>query len=316
MQTMTKTQTNAVRGYSFAMINAVISGFAIFINTYAVKIFANTTVYTTLKNAVAGIILAIPILVIAKYRRELKQLTRRQYALLALLALIGGSAPYALTFRGYQLLSSAMMNTILSRTQFIFVAFFAVFLLKERITPILSFAFLLLLAGVLWGLNLDTLVWNQGAVYIIAATVLFALTSVFMKYLLSSVSPVALMAAKMTFGSVFLVVYIFISGQAAIITKLTAAQWEITAVTGVILMFFTLTSVYALQYLPAAEATAISAASPLVTALLVMGTSGLFTAPAWRLWPGYALIAAAVTLFIWSGFHRQNIQNQKAATVS
>ncbi len=316
MQSTIKSPANAIRGYSFAIVNAVISGFAIFINTYAVKIFANTTVYTTLKNTVAGVILVVPILLAAQYRQELRQLTRRQYVLLILLALIGGSAPYLLTFRGYQLLSSAIMNTILSRTQFIFVAFFAVILLKERITPILGLAFLLLLTGVLWGLNLEKLVWNEGAIYIVAATVLFALTSVLMKYLLRSVSPVTLMAAKMTFGSVLLVAYICISGQAAVISKLTAMQWEITVATGVILMFFTLTAVYALKYLPAAEATAVSAASPLVTALLVIGSGGLFTAPAWRLWPGYVLIAAAVALFIWSGLRQTLEQNRKEAAAS
>ena len=43
---------NTRRGYYYAGLNAVISGFAVFINSYGVKLFSDSTLYTTLKNAV------------------------------------------------------------------------------------------------------------------------------------------------------------------------------------------------------------------------------------------------------------------------
>ena len=56
-------------GYGFAGLNAVISGFAIYINSLGAKLFGSAALYTTLKNAVVGIALLLPLLLFAKRRR-------------------------------------------------------------------------------------------------------------------------------------------------------------------------------------------------------------------------------------------------------
>ena len=53
-------------GVLLALVTATISGFAVFLNGYAVKRFDDATVYTTAKNGVAGLLLvlvALPLLI-------------------------------------------------------------------------------------------------------------------------------------------------------------------------------------------------------------------------------------------------------------
>lgn len=304
-------QVKPYLGYIYAGLNAVISGFAIFINTYGVKIFSDSTLYTTLKNGVTGVLLAIPFLLIASQRAELKQLSKRQWGLLLLLAVIGGSVPYALTFRGFQLIGSPVTNTILSRTQFLFVALFAVFAIKERISAMTGVAVLTLLVGVLWGLNLHQFVMNQGAILIVLATVLYAITTVLMKYLLRELSPMMVMVAKMSIGSLMLVAYVATTGHISAIASLSAAQWSYTIGTGVILLLFTVTSVLSLRHISAVASTAIPSASPLVTASLVMISSGSLALPKTLNGTGSIIILAAIGMFVVMGLlNRQHAQQK------
>ncbi|NIN12697.1 MAG: hypothetical protein GTN62_12815, partial [Gemmatimonadales bacterium] len=50
-------RSRSARGVALALVAAIISGFAIFINSYAVKEFDSPTVFTTLKNTVVGVVL-------------------------------------------------------------------------------------------------------------------------------------------------------------------------------------------------------------------------------------------------------------------
>ncbi len=46
------------QGYILALTAAVISGFAVYVNSSGVPAFGNATVYTTAKNLVAAVVLA------------------------------------------------------------------------------------------------------------------------------------------------------------------------------------------------------------------------------------------------------------------
>ena len=181
-------QADPRRGYIFAAINAVISGFAIFINTYGVKLFADSTLYTAMKNGVVGVVLVIPIIFFGTQRAEIKRLQRRQWGLLVLLAIIGGSLPYILTFRGFQL-STPTTNALLSHLNFVFVAILAAVFLRERVGWLVWVALAVLLVGTSWGLNLHAVDLNEGAWLILASTVFFAVASIMMKAMLKELSP-------------------------------------------------------------------------------------------------------------------------------
>ncbi len=256
-------------GYYYAALNAIISGFAIYINSLGVKLFADSTLYTTLKNTVVGIALLIPMLFLAKQRAELTKLTRRQWGYLLLLAVIGGSLPYALFFRGLQL-STPVTGSLLNHAQFLLVAVLAFFLLGERVGALLWLALAALLVGISLGANLNAVTWNEGAMLVVLSTILFAAGVVLAKYLLRDISTTTVMSAKMSIGAVLLLAYCGVTGRLQAVTQLSIAQWQFVVITGLILLAFTVTAFMALRYASATATTAIPAAAPLITTLLVV----------------------------------------------
>ncbi len=260
-------------GYAFAALNAVVSGIAIYVNSLGVQLFTDATLYTTLKNAVVGIALLLPLALFAGQRAEWRRLNGRQWLALLGLAVIGGSVPYVLFFNGLQL-TTPVTGALINHTQFLLVAVLAVFLLGERVGLLVWLALLVLLLGTLLGAQVDAVEWNQGAALIALSTVLFAAGVVLAKYLLRNISTLAVMTAKMRIGSLLLVAYVAATGRLSAVGSLTAIQWGYVLVTGLILLAFTVTAFVALRNASATATTAIPAAAPLITTLLVVLEQG------------------------------------------
>jgi drug/metabolite transporter (DMT)-like permease len=279
MSVHTQPSTGAARaidpnlGYVFAVLNALVSGIAIYVNSQGVKLFSDSTLYTTLKNTVAGVALLLPVLFFARCRAELRHLGARQWGWLLLLALIGGSVPYILFFRGLQL-TTPVTSSLLNHAQFLLVAVLALLALGERVGPLVWAALAVLFVGTSLGANLHTLRWNEGALLIALSTLFFAAGVVLSKRLLRALSTETVMAAKMSLGSVFLLVYVAATGRLGAVGTLSSAQWGFVLVTGLILLAFTVTAFVALRHITATAATAIPAASPLITTALVAFGSG------------------------------------------
>lgn len=254
-------------GYRLAALAAVISGFSIYVNSFGVRVLPDSTLYTTLKNGVAGVALLVPVLLLARCRGELRGLGRRDAGWLLVLAIVGGSVPYVLFFRGLQL-TTASTGSLLNHAQFLFVAALAIPVLKERITGLAWLGLALLAAGTLAGSDLGALRLNDGALLVLASTVLFAGGVVLTRRLLVGLSAEVVMAAKMSAGAALLVGYAGVTGHLERLGQLTAAQWEFALGTGVILVGFTAATTYALQRAPALAVTAIGMAAPLITLLL------------------------------------------------
>jgi drug/metabolite transporter (DMT)-like permease len=296
------TQGDTRRGYYYAGLNAVISGFAIFINSYGVKLFADSTLYTTLKNAVVGIALLIPLMLFSSRRAEWGSLRPKQWALLLMLAVIGGSVPYALFFRGLQL-TTPVTSSLINHAQFLIVALLAILLLRERIGPLMWGALLLLLVGTTLGLNIQAVRWNEGAALVAVSTLLFAVGVVLAKHLLRNLSTLTVMTAKMSIGSLFLLGYVAYTGRLGAVATLSLTQWAFVVGTGLILLAFTVTAFLALRYTTATAATAIPAAAPIITTALVIGvTQQIKLAPIDQV--GLALTAIAVIAIITLGWRR------------
>src|SRR5690242_10095401 len=156
-----KGRPNPRIGYGFAIANGIISGFAIYINSLGVKMFSDSTVYTTLKNLVVGVALLIPLALFAGSRLEYRRLSPKQWGLLLLLALVGGSVPYLLYFSGLQM-TTAVTGSLLNHMQFVLVAFMATWWLQERFSPLMWLALATLLLGVVFGKNLNSLRVDEG----------------------------------------------------------------------------------------------------------------------------------------------------------
>jgi drug/metabolite transporter (DMT)-like permease len=289
-------------GYYFAGLNAIISGFAIYINSLGVSLFKDSTLYTTLKNAVVGVALLLPVVLLTSRRAEWKRLSVRQWGYLLLLAVVGGSVPYLLFFRGLQL-STPVTSSLLNHAQFLLVAVLAFFLLRERHSVLIWLALVVLLVGTVWGINMVRVQWSQGDTLVALSTALFAAGVILAKYLLRELSTLTVMTAKMSIGSLFLFIYLGATGRLGAIATLSGQQWRFVLLTGLILLAFTVTAFLALRFASATVATAIPAASPLITTALVVlaPQHGLKPSPAF----GLALMVIAVALIVNVGVRQE-----------
>jgi len=269
-----RSAANPRLGYRFAALNAGISGFAIVVNSVGVKMFPDSTLYTTLKNGLVGVVFGLVVLLGAQQRQEVARLTRQQWGALALIALVAGSLAYALYFRGLQI-STPATAAVIDHTQFLLVAVFAAGLLRERASRTVVVALIVLAAGLVLGVGLRTVRMDAGVPYLIAGTVLLAVGVILIKAALRTVSVVTIVAGKMTLGSALLVAYLAAAGRLGGAFHLSSLQWAFLAVTGFLLLAFTLTEVVGLRYASATGVTAVSASAPILTTLLVVLTRGM-----------------------------------------
>jgi drug/metabolite transporter (DMT)-like permease len=245
---------------------ALISGFSIFLNSYAVQI-ADPTKYTALKNLVP-VIIATALLLLPRNRHHLKNISRRDWLYLGLIGLIGGSFAFILFFIGLAN-TSGSMGAFIHKTMFIWIALGALVFLKDRIKPLFFVAALGLLAGNFLLLKVKLNALTVYHFFILAATLLWTCENVLAKYVLNKgVSPLAVIWSRMTFGVFFIFVYL-----AATRNMFTAADFskEILlwiVITGVLLCGYVFTWYYGLSRVPVTLAsTILLLGSPITTAL-------------------------------------------------
>ncbi|MEN8238573.1 MAG: DMT family transporter, partial [Actinomycetota bacterium] len=181
-------------GVIFAIITAVISGFAVFINGYGLRAWAGTadpTTYTTFKNVVAGSML-VAIAVVATRKGSSQGLTKpaspRQWIALGLIAVFGGAIAFALFFEGFARASSTQAAFI-HKTLIIWVGILAVGLLREKVRPVHFAAIALLVVGqflVVGGVS--DVSFGIGEAMMLAATLLWSIEVIIAKRLLSDVT--------------------------------------------------------------------------------------------------------------------------------
>lgn len=283
-------------GYQFAALNAVISGFAIFLNSLGVRMFADSTLYTALKNGVVAVVVAVPFVVSPASRAELARLTRGQWSLLVLIALVAGSVAYGVDFRGRQI-STATTAAVIGHTQFLLVAALGAIFLGERFPRTVPLALAVLAVGLTLGVRVHDVRLDGGVPLLAASTLLFAGGAVLIKVALRTVSIATVVAVKMGLGAALLFGYVAASGGLAAVAHLSFAQWGFVLVTGLMLLAFTLTAVAGLHHASATGVTAVTAASPIVTATVVATTRHTPIPPAQLLGIGMVL-AAAVAVYV------------------
>lgn len=253
----------------FIIATAMISGVAVFINSFGVAI-GDSAVYTFAKNVVVAVMLAALLLATAK-RRELAMLAHRDWLALAGIGLVGGSIPFLLFFRGLQLTTGAT-SAFIHKLVFVFAALFALALLRERLNPIAIAGAALLIGGTYLFLA-PQLTLQAGHLLVLSATIMWAFENVWAKHLLRRLSSPVVAFARMGFGSLFILGYLVASGKAPLLASITSAQlgWSLLASA---LLFGYVTTYYAgLARVRVSSATAILTLGAPITALL----SWLFT---------------------------------------
>ena len=242
-------------GISLALGTALISGVSIPVNKVAVGAFDNVTLFTTVKNSIVGVLLLSLFLMRTK-DTSLTGISRRSWAGLSVVAVIGGSIPFLLFFRGLAL-ASAPSAALIHKTLFLWVALAAIPLLGEKLGRWTYGGVGILLVGQLivgwpagWG-------WGTGEWMILGATLFWTAETILVKLLLPEI-PVTLAAtARMAGGAIVMWGWMLASGQVGGLTAIGPTAWAWILLTAVLLFGYVTTWYGALSLAPATAVTSV-----------------------------------------------------------
>lgn len=247
---------------------AIISGFSIFINKFGVSL-TNPYIFTGLKNIVVAIFLSCVLLFLKDFK-ILKKLSKKDWTLLALIGLIGGSIPFLLFFKGLSL-TTAAQGSFLHKTMFLYVALLAAIFLKEKLSKEFLFGALFLLSGSALILKTIPHSFGKGDLYIILATLLWAGENVVSKHVLKKLSGRLVAWGRMFFGSIFILIFLLSAQQLSLVGTLTFEQMIWVLITSVLLFGYVITWYSGLKYVPVSQATCILLlGSPITISLSVL----------------------------------------------
>lgn len=289
-------------GILLALGAAVISGFSIWVNSYAVKEVRDPTVFAGAKNALVGIAFLALLAAAPRRKASAARWGRRSVAALVGLGVIGGSVPFVLFFEG--LASAGPGNgAFIQKTQFLWVALLAVPLLGERLSPWHVFA-LAMLALAQWLIGHPAgFEFGRPEAMILAATLLWACEVMVARWLLPELGALVGATARMGIGGLALVGYVAVTGKLDVLTGLSSGQWLWVIVTAAILFFYVGAWYGALRLAPATVVTSILTLGAPITALLSTQFSGR-PAPTGEQIAGYVLVAAAGAILTAMTFKR------------
>ncbi len=264
---------NKNKGLLLVSGTAFISGLAIFINKFGVSII-NPYIFTGLKNIIVAL-LAISWLLMFKDWRILKGLRIRQWLLLTGIGLIGGSIPFLLFFKGLSLTSS-VQAAFIHKTMFIYIAVLAVVFLREKISRNFLIAGLLLFLANILLLRIIPHSFGWGDLLVLSATLFWALENVLSKYLLGELSPRIVIWGRMFFGSLFIILFWLMTGQAHLVSSLNLEQIGWLMITAVFLFGYVATWYTGLKYIKVSlAAIVLLLASPITTLLSLIFLNGV-----------------------------------------
>lgn len=245
---------------------AVISGLSNFVNKLAVDVVAQPVLYTFLKNGLVAIIL-LSALIISKQWREVKDLKKSDWFKLVAIGVVGGSIPFVLFFTGLTM-TSAVSASLIHKTLFVWVTLLAIPFLQERLGKIQWLALGLLLFGNFFLGAWQQLEFGPGEAMILAATIFWAVENIIAKKALKNLSSQLVAAARMSLGSVFLLIVVALQGNLYAFGNLSTTQWWWTILTAVLLFGYVTSWYAALQRAPASVVASLLVPASLVTSLL------------------------------------------------
>jgi drug/metabolite transporter (DMT)-like permease len=269
------------KGILLAAMTAVISGFAVFVNGYGVRAWAevaDATTYTTVKNLMAALLIgafATTLWVRGSAERPAIPRAPRQRWMLGVIAVVGGSVPFVLFFEGLSRASSAQAGFI-HKTLIIWVGVAAVLFLNERI----SWPHVAAIALLVWGQvallgSVESFSFGAGEVMVLAATLLWSVEVILAKKVLVGVTSGTVAVSRMVGGSVILVAWMLVRGVEIEWAALMGGHLVWILVTGVFLSGYVLTWFAALARAPALDVTAVLVAGAVITAFLQTTIRGI-----------------------------------------
>ncbi|MFH1376228.1 MAG: DMT family transporter [Candidatus Woesearchaeota archaeon] len=256
---------NKKKGVLLVLGTAIISGIAIFINKFSLATI-DSSVFTFLKGVIVSVFL-LSILLAAREFKTIKTITKKQWVLLVLIGLIGGSIPFLLFFKGLAL-TSAASAAFMHKTLFIYASLFAVVFLKEKINKKIFLAAILLLVGNLLLLQLSSFTFGVGELLVLSAAILWAGENVLSKHTLKKLSGNIVAFGRMFFGSLFILTFLIMTNKAALIPQIPLQGFLWTIITSIVLLLFVTTYYNGLKHIKVSVATSILLLGSPITMLL------------------------------------------------
>lgn len=254
------------KGIYFALATALISGFAVFFNKFAGKLWSDSFVFTTIKNIPVAIAFT-GLLIVPKIFKELKKIRAKEWCLLLLIGIFGGGAAFLLFFKGLSM-TSAVSAAFIHKTLFIWVGFLAVLFLKEKFGRMQYLAFGLLFLGN-WMLGgLKNWHFGVGELLVLAATLIWSVEYILAKKVLANVSPGVVGWARMFFGSLAMVAFLMATGRVDGLLSLSLMQAKWLLISSALLFGYVFVWYKALKLENASLVTCFLVPASLITTLL------------------------------------------------
>lgn len=253
------------KGYFFVFLTAIISGFANFVHRFAVEA-VNPYIFTWLKNLVVALFLT-GVLLALKDWNIIKKLSKRQWFLLVIVGLVGGSIPFLLFFKGLSL-TNAVKGAFFHKTMFLYVAILSYIFLKEKIGRRFLLGGLLLILGNLIFFKTASYSINYGDLLVLLATLFWAIENTISKYILKELPSRIVAWGRMFFGSLFIFVILLFTGQLSLLSTFSLSQINWILIGSIFLFGYVITWYKGLKYIPVSRATVILLLGSPITTLL------------------------------------------------
>lgn len=253
------------KGVAFALSTAIISGVSIFVNAFGVK-GINPYLFTFLKNIIVAVFL-FSLILLFKNLNSLKRLKFKDYRILILIGLIGGSIPFLLFFKGLQL-TTAGESSFIHKTMFVFVSILAVIFLREKLSKKIIIPTLILLVGNFLLLSLNNFSLSFGNVLIFIATLFWSVEIIIAKKALKKLNSDIVAFGRMFFGSLFILLFLGFTNQISLIKTINYSNIGWIIITSLFLLGYVFTWYKALKFTKASIATSILLIGSVITTLL------------------------------------------------
>lgn len=287
------------KGVKLALITALVSGVSIFINKFAVGVITPPLVFTGVKNSLVAILI-ISLILFSRKWKQLTKLDKGQLSKLALIGIIGGALPFYLFFTGLSQIS-AINGALIHKTLVLWVIVLAVPFLKEKLSTWQGLAVLILFVSNLLVGGFKGFAFSVGELFVLMATLLWAVENIIAKKVLSDVDIDLVVAARMGLGAIILMtVALFVYPQnlpQMLSLSLSQSLWMLA--TAIALLAYVMTWYRALKFAPVITVATILVSATLVTNLL----SAIFITGTWNLkmlWQA-GMIVLGLGIFLWGG---------------
>lgn len=295
--------TNLIKGVKFALVTALISGLANFLNKEIIISGIDPVLLSALKNGLVGIAfvgLALPLF-------KTQKLQKSDWLKFVLIAVVGGSFSFILFFKGLAI-STAIKGSFIHKTLFIWAAIWSLFFLKEKFNKYQFVGLIIMAVSLLPLIKFKFFAWNRGEWMILAATLLWSVEVILVKRFLAKVDYRFLAASRMAFGAIIIFGFGFFSNSLSGIAELTLISWLKISIVSAFLFGYVLTWYRALSLAPASLVTSILTLAFPVT--LIASNLEILSLPKPLDLLSMFLLAAGIILFIQQFFEKQWFKKQ------